>query len=93
VTIPSFSFSLLDAMGVLVSIVAGALAFRKYAKTSRKSEIHDGLILALNNGGGDVVAKIVTTSISAALDNHQIRCPIRPLVESMEERLITLERV
>jgi hypothetical protein len=82
------------------TVAGAAFAFHLKARSARKEresverkqEFHDAFILALNNGAGVLVTKIVKSAIADALDNHQVKCPLRPLVESLDDRMTTQER-
>ena len=89
-----------EAVGAALTVAGAALAFhskwnrtrKEAAKEERKQEFHDAFVLALNNGAGEIVSGIVERAIARALDGHTLACPVRPLVDQMEERVLTLER-
>ena len=70
-----------------------AAAVRKEAeRQQRKEDFHAAFVLSLNNGAGKIVGDIVERAVLRAIQEHQIQCPIRPMVESLDERMVTLER-
>ena len=89
-----------EAIAGLFTVAGAAVAFhfkaraarRERERDQRKEDFHDAFVLSLNNGAGKIVSGIVERAVIKAIQEHQIQCPMRPLVESMNGRVLTLER-
>ena len=72
--------------------IMGSLLFLKLllnAIDARSDERHR---LFWSNGGGDLLSQKVKIGVMDALKEHQVLCPHSQRVESLEERIVTLER-
>lgn len=81
---------------ILLATLAGGIVamfffFRALlnAIDNRSDERHR---LFWSNGGGDLLSEKVKVGVMDALREHQIDCPHSQRVDSLEERIVTLER-
>jgi hypothetical protein len=61
------------------------------AKKAFRDEVHEGLVLSLTNGGGDLVRSIVHGAVTDAMSQHEVVCPHKDRLARLEERVREIE--
>ena len=74
-------------LATLAMVVAGIYGAIRLMRKDLDDKIHDALLLSLSNGVGDRIRDIVRLAVTESLERHQVQCPVRDRVESMEDRM------
>ena len=78
-------------LGMVVGFLVGLAAIGYKAKRLFRDEVHEGLVLSMNNGGGDLLKEIVHGAVTKALSRHEVVCPHRDRIAKLEERVRQME--
>ena len=74
-------------LGMIVGFLVGLAAIGYKAKKVFRDEVHEGLVLALTNSGGDLIKSIVHGAVTEAMSRHEIVCPHKDRLARLEERV------
>lgn len=72
--------------------IAGVTMFLRLIMSAVDGRTEEKVKLMLTNGLGEHLEKRIEAGLDRALRNHTMVCPQAPRVESLEERIVTLER-
>ena len=77
---------------LLAGSFGGVFFFIRALMGALDSRQHENIKLYFSNGGRQVLVDAAKAGALEALAEHTLICPQSPRVQSIEERLITLER-
>jgi hypothetical protein len=80
-------------LATLGGVIITMWGFGRSFKKGLREEIHEGVILALNNGAGEILHEKIELALAKAFKDHTIACPLREPMAEIRGRVRELEDV